>query len=175
MLEKEKDMTSDKTGSISEIGAKVGDIVECVHWKGDFYTEGKCYPVVNRYGCMQFSIGTLDILGEWKMVTKKELPYGHVQLPDGSTVDLLSQDVKSALINCKLIYQYFTNNGWKVIDIPYWVNTTTYRVKPQPKIETVTLDSADIRFKEFLRGATITFNLIDGVPDCNSIKMEKLK
>lgn len=186
---KEKNMTSVKVGSLKDIGAKVGDTVELVeNGISEGHNVGCVGTVVLKDGllCTEGkNMNRADTFGhKFKVIHRYELPYGHVLLPDGSTVDLtaiekpfglLSQDVKSALINCKLTYQYFKNSGWDVNDTPCWANSITYRVKPQPKVETVTLDSADIRFKGFLKGATITFNLIDGVPDCNSIKMEKLK
>lgn len=186
---KEKDM---KIGSLKEIGAMPGDTVELVEnaisWDhcvgsvgvvtlkdGQLHTEGK-------------NMNRVDTIGhKFKIIKRYELPYGHVRLPDGSTVDLtaidkplglLSEDVKSALINCKLTYQYFRNNGWDVNDTPCWANSITYRVKPQPKIETVTIRANDLSFgfqTVAVQGHEITFNLIDGVPDCNSIKMEKLK
>lgn len=50
--------------------------------------------------------------------------------------------------------------------------------KPEPKVETVNLYSSDCaygRLIEAMRDHRITFNLIDGEPDCTSIKMEKLQ
>lgn len=49
-----------------------------------------------------------------------------------------------------------------------------YRVKPDPKIETVEMSGADVRFSSFFKGHKITFNTIDGKHDCSSIKMEEL-
>jgi hypothetical protein len=58
-----------------------------------------------------------------------------------------------------------------------------YRVKPEPKVETVTLygNTDGTTYLNFgLRGAVefdthrITFDTIDGEPDVNSVKMEKL-
>lgn len=57
---------------------------------------------------------------------------------------------------------------------PVWSDTHAYRIKPEPKVETVTMDGNDIRFSGFFKGHRITFNLIDGEPDCTSVKMEKL-
>ena len=48
----------------------------------------------------------------------------------------------------------------------------TYRIKPEPKVEVVALcyrqDVGQVKNR-------ITFNLIDGEPDCDSIKMEKVQ
>ena len=46
--------------------------------------------------------------------------------------------------------------------------------RPKPKVETVTMSGNDVRFSGFFKCHRITFNLIDGEPDCTSIKMEKL-
>ena len=54
----------------------------------------------------------------------------------------------------------------------------TYRINPEPKRETVTLygdtfyDFSDVEgcYPEY----RITFDLVDGVPDCTSIKMEEV-
>lgn len=62
---------------------------------------------------------------------------------------------------------------------PVWDSNHAYRVKPEPKVETVTLFWG-LENKTACLSAnsndthTITFNLIDGIPDCNSVKMEKL-
>lgn len=57
-----------------------------------------------------------------------------------------------------------------------------YRIKPEPKRETVTLygEQSYVGFWGFDSGSeqpsdySITFDLVDGEPDCASIKMEKL-
>ena len=46
---------------------------------------------------------------------------------------------------------------------PCWSPNVTYRVRP-------VVDLRSIPYKDY----TITFKLIDGVPDCNSIWMEKV-
>lgn len=66
---------------------------------------------------------------------------------------------------------------------PVWSATHAYRIKPEPKVETVTLTTAKVYgwVSEPESGCStqnthrITFNLIDGEPDCTSIKMEKLQ
>lgn len=64
-----------------------------------------------------------------------------------------------------------------------WSSDRAYRVKPASKVVTVTLyggregDTAEYGFYEIgavVQSHRITFNLIDGKPDCASIKMEEL-
>jgi hypothetical protein len=57
-----------------------------------------------------------------------------------------------------------------------------YRVKPKPTVETVTLYGGSGRMDIWVLDAdspqdfthTITFNTVDGEPDCASIKMERI-
>ncbi len=55
--------------------------------------------------------------------------------------------------------------------IPVWSNTHAYRIKPEPKVETVHL----MNFHELAKGYAIVFTVKDGEPDCTSIKMERLQ
>jgi len=75
-------------------------------------------------------------------------------------------------------------------DVPVWCEKGTtwsfgdgfaYRIKPEPKRETVTMWGQYIAAQgwhfsvlEFEDTHRITFDLIDGKPDCNSVKMEEL-
>jgi hypothetical protein len=63
-------------------------------------------------------------------------------------------------------------DDWRVTVIG--LDHIAYRVRPEPKIEKVVIDGEDIRFKWCLSGHKMTFNLVDGIPDCSSIKMEKM-
>lgn len=72
-------------------------------------------------------------------------------------------------------------NGWRDC-YPIWDVNNAYRVKPEPTVEAVTLFGKTDKhggwiFWSVLADEThkITFNLIDGKPDCASIKMEALK
>jgi len=70
-------------------------------------------------------------------------------------------------------------NTWEDKESTEFYSSLTYRVKPEPKVETVELFGFNSIFiwgekKETVDTHKITFNTIDGEPDCNSIKMEKL-
>ena len=70
--------------------------------------------------------------------------------------------------------------GWP----PQWFKSDTYRLRPEPKRERVTMvgrvptppDSWAFHLgKEYVRDThRITFDTIDGKPDCASIRMEEL-
>ena len=67
---------------------------------------------------------------------------------------------------------------------PEWVGHVAYRVKPEPKRETVTLYcgfrwiATTIRVEDvegYKEEFVITFDTLDGEPDCSTIRMEKLE
>ena len=68
----------------------------------------------------------------------------------------------------QLYFCFFTNRWEDATSSPNWVNEVAYRVKPEPKRETVTLYARQTIF-----GPPIgTIDLIDGKPDPTSIKIE---
>jgi hypothetical protein len=83
-------------------------------------------------------------------------------------------------------YYGISDAKWFPSDVegPYWMPTNAYRIKPskpEPKVETVTMTGGLHPHRVFwCFGADhlenydthlITFNLIDGKPDCDSVKM----
>lgn len=78
-------------------------------------------------------------------------------------------------------YSYGCSDIWRkcAANEPVWEKGAAYRVKPaDPVVETVTLHMDDAQCVTRGRCSgdthTITFNLIDGKPDCDSIRMEEL-
>ena len=71
------------------------------------------------------------------------------------------------------------NGAWEPAPQPGWYASVAYRVSPEPKRETVTLHGS-VTDEVWGRGTMeydthrITFDLIDGRPDCGSVKMEAL-
>lgn len=71
---------------------------------------------------------------------------------------------------------------WLPFGHPLWRDHKAYRVKPEPKRETVTfygrvsdIDGGWLECWPNIVGAhRITFDTIDGKPDCDSIRMEEL-
>jgi hypothetical protein len=79
-------------------------------------------------------------------------------------------------------------HDWQSVKEPVWADAYAYRIKPEPKIETVKLHGRkyitqvypsgvwDFDRNDYRLGDThvITFNLIDSKPDPASIKIEEL-
>ena len=71
------------------------------------------------------------------------------------------------------------SSGWRETK-PSWCDKLAYRVKPEPMVETVSRYSSSQDYWRFTarkcsRGThRITFDLVDGKPDCNSVKMEEI-
>ena len=135
----------------------------------------------HRYGMRD-----LDLIAEWV----DELPHGHARLPSGAVVDLTAITTPFGLLD--EVYgpgaqEALRAHGgpwegwcegakWEKIHDPYWSVTSTYRVKPQPPapvVKTVTIEPWEV-VTDVLSGYRITFDLIDGVPDCASTRMVAL-
>lgn len=72
----------------------------------------------------------------------------------------------------------FPSTAWMKSATPRWLDSLAYRIKPEPARETVTLYGAGKKWRHVpVDGHThrITFDTIDGEPDCASVKMEKIK
>ena len=73
------------------------------------------------------------------------------------------------------------NRAWDVVNTPGWCDGSAYRVKPEPKRETVKLSGKVYHNGQWAFGTEdkgdthrITFDTIDGEPVCDSIRMEKI-
>ena len=76
------------------------------------------------------------------------------------------------------VIETFYAGKWKVCQ-PEWVDECAYRVRTEPRRETVVLHGAGYEWTQADLPCEddthrITFDLLDGEPDCASIKMEKL-
>lgn len=74
---------------------------------------------------------------------------------------------------------YNKADTWEKVILPNWTSSFAYRVKPV--VKEVLLEGF-VDHERWYNGRKspgvnykITFNLVDGEPDCSSIKMEKLK
>lgn len=75
--------------------------------------------------------------------------------------------------------QVSRGNGWNNALNPKWEPDCAYRVRSEPERRTVVLHGAGYEWCQSDLAAygdthRITFDLLDGEPDCTSIKMEKL-
>ena len=83
-------------GTLEEIGAKVGDVVECIGEGGNYYFNHCAYTVVDEPVC-GVTIGWYVSWGKWRIVTKspvrnvtcKEIVpgvYGNVKVHDPGSI-----------------------------------------------------------------------------------------
>lgn len=161
------------TGTLEEIVAKPGDVVECVYGvanagKGQRYTVNADCDILH-FKSGQTSLSTFRIISRasdkpklWRDMTPEE---------------------KGALLLAAHEWKVIENNSrgpWLETHSPIWADGIAYRIKSEPKIETVNMYYPDTLYgfncSGRINGPThrITFNLIDGIPDCSSVKMEKL-
>jgi hypothetical protein len=170
-----------QTGTLRELNVQVGDVVEWmdkhtthevisaeVIANGELY-EGEVRALLDGrymgiYGDEQFRIVSRasDRPKTWGEMTAEE---------KGA---LLLADHEGKVIENSL----YGESPW-IASHPHWADEYAYRVKPEPKVETV--DSYwcpkwGMRLRNPIWDTThkITFNTIDGKPGVNSIKMEEL-
>lgn len=152
---------------------------------------------VRRTGGVSFSSGlTVEIVRPWSLrfeqrphmvqVTKETWESEeYLELvsraePEYKTWGEMTDEEKGALLLAhhegKTI-EFFNVDKWVEVSHPYWAHLGRYRVKPEPVVEKVCLHGSNNMF-DILRDCRdthkITFNTIDGEPDCNSVKMSKL-
>ena len=70
------------------------------------------------------------------------------------------------------------SSGWRETQ-PSWCDRLAYRVKPEPYRKQVVLYFGELRVGALVSRVRtdthrITFDLVGGKPDCNSVKMEKI-
>jgi hypothetical protein len=96
----------------------------------------------------------------------------------------MTHEEKGALLLAKFegkVIQRSYGGAWETVDAPFF-HGLAYRIKPEPERETVTMNAFNGR--EYHWSASfqstsfdthrITFDTIDGEPDCSTIRMERL-
>jgi hypothetical protein len=80
----------------------------------------------------------------------------------------------------KIEYRYSTNGNWHVVTRPMWAPEAFYRVKPHVPIrETKTIYGGKEHwnfdgYQSTYDTHIIIFDMIDGEPDCSSVRMVKM-
>lgn len=94
---------------------------------------------------------------------------------------LLDKATQEALKAHKKDFEYYLFGCWRTIRNPSFSLDTVYRAVKAPVVETINLYGVakGVAFCDGERRRSfdthkITFNIVEGVPDCNSIKMEEL-
>lgn len=165
-----------QTGTLKELGVKVGDVVECLgNWdvKGSYnigseYTvggvDGQGFDIMvgETYGSFHIVSRATDATPTlWRDMTPEEKGALLLAKHEGKEIEVWSRTEWVVLHGCAGIEGYHA-----------------YRIKPKPVVDNVTTwFKADWGYcSKYKDGAThnITFNTINGKPDTASIKMEEL-
>jgi len=169
--------------TLDDMGAKVGDIVE-------FVKSGACHKIERieggRYYTGEEGAGILRTDAVWLMVSRA---------PKAPTIWRdMTADEKVALYEARsagktVQLRLPPYGGWTdCVKGSKFVDEFAFRIKPEPKRERVRMWACGYGGNHRARGFTtselrdsfdrrkyeITFDLVDGVPDCASVKMEKI-
>ena len=173
-----------EVGTLKELGVKVGDVVRCTD------------PYLNFYDCKPFTISKVSCWGYqqsdgdnwagtfpvWEVVqraSQSPTPKIWADMTDEEKGALLLAAHEGKVIEWSYGLPWITQNSTDT-SIANWSDDRAYRISPEPKVETVTLSGGSTynwEFEDAREGGQhnthrITFNTIDGKPDCASIKME---
>jgi len=150
-----------ETGTLKELNVKPRDVVECVsQWYSNPqpYTIGKHYTV-NNYSAVtgEHKNGATGICAKWRIVSRAS---------DTPKIwrDMTDEEKGARWVDCAYLEDY-------------WNEDIAYRVKPKQVRGVVTITSMDVSWgfmDKALRYHRITFETINGEPDCSTIKMEEL-
>lgn len=175
------------TGKLQDLNLKPGDVVECVKTAGNWWTPGKHYTIQPSGG--PIDDGGADIWNAALGWPGPEILFRVVSRASDAPKlwgDMTPEE-KGALLLAQLdgkAIQVSRGNGWNNVLNPKWEPDCSYRVRPEPVREKLVMHGGAKRTGYFnFSGAggvlpndthRITFDVVDGKPDCASIKMEEL-
>ena len=136
---------------------------------------GKHYDVTFKYG--ELHIGEIPIsesVDDYTIVSRTPKLWLDMTPEEKGALLLAHHDGKSIENNA---------SGQWIDAQPCWADDVAYRVKPEPKVEIVKIGGGYTKGMGWVFCSihhkyvshSITFNLINGEPDCSSVKMEKIK
>lgn len=160
-------------------GRKVGPM-KCGFSESLMVADGWSHKWFTCSGRRSFDFETdADLVAQWVESTMENKEYK----PWGDLTDLEKGALLLAHHEGKVIEVFDLNDEWNHLHFPTWQQDVKYRIEPEPVVETVNIyggvwpsdldwcfgtgDGAECTHK-------ITFQVIGGKPDCNSIKMEEL-
>lgn len=164
--------------TLLELNPKVGDKVK---WTGGTGQE-EVYEVLKVKGdryylnhdSYHFWCTHSDVVApQWSFVVDQK----------PKTFGELSDEEKSELVLARYVrgedIELWVGGDWLLLHSPEWASEARYRIRPKdPVVETVTMHGVNGRFSSayICRNDThkITYNTVDGVIDCSSVKMEEL-
>jgi hypothetical protein len=165
-------MGMSEVGTLKELDVKPGDVVE--YWyKNRIWVKG----VIDDNEIAQMENGLdqnkkYSTDPNWRIISRADNPKLWRDMTDAEKGALLLAKHEGKVIECYDGYMWFETVT------PRWYVPHAYRIRPEPKVETVTVhyqkDGATVM--PVANGYThrITFNTIDGKPDTASIKMEAI-
>lgn len=179
-----------QTRTLEELDVKPGDVVE-------YMPNGSWYPeLVGRHMTVRDDGGVsfLDRYGQqdgFGVYCSHRFRVISSAQPTPTLWRNMTPEQKGAMLLAaherKVIeYIHACSSGWHAVDWKretIWYNDTAYRIRPEPKRETVTMhtDGKSVEVWDFFSIPTvtnatnrITFTTIDGVPDCASVKMDAI-
>ena len=167
-------------GTLKDLDVKPGDAVEC-NFIDDTLT---CVRICGENGEKTIFPGEYELKGEkygegifshndpsFRIISRANTPKLWRDMTQEEKGALLLADHEGKVIECR--NETWDNDYWTIITNPSWHESNAYRVRPEPKVETVTINYWEVA-TDVLKNHRITFNTIDGKPDCASIKMEAL-
>lgn len=177
-----------EVGTLKELDVKPGDVVECVRGAlhaltGCKYTLNENCGIKGFYGwqvnCSQFRIVSRasDTPKIWRDMTDEEKGALLLAHHEGRVIErhVGKLDEENGAL--------FPADEWRFVFRPVWHEDISYRVKPEPVREVINLYGAyrygNVNSWSFIgRGddAThyITFETVNGKPDCSTINIEEL-
>lgn len=181
--------------TLDKLNVQVGDVVECVGWTRDdsTYCVGNKYTIMERHPAGY--VNEMCAVRENDGYAKILKDYGGDQqlfrivsrANDPKLWRDMTAEEKGALLLAAhegQVIQFYnpTSDWWYDLPKEPFQDAWAYRVKPEPQVENVellgiTINNFGWRFDQGGSCADthrITFSVVDGKPDCSSIKMEEL-
>lgn len=176
-----------EVGTLKELGVRVGDVVEWPDaYPGTHMTvesfriicEG-VYAGQVQAGLSGYGTGIFDDEG-FRIISRAPQPpklWRDMTPEERGALLLAAHDGK--------VIEYWKRGtgGWAVSYVHAWSAHESYRIRPDPKVETVTIyakpdkngDWIGSTSKHHTHKAAFTFTTRDGKPDCASVKMEAIE
>jgi hypothetical protein len=176
---------TEETGTLAELDVKPGDVVECVEHDCPSYIgleliirdDGMAVIQSERYNGGFFDPHfDVKYRRKYRIVSRASAtPKTWGEMTDEEQGALLLKHHRGEVIESSS-----NGTGWALDDNVGYSNTLYYRVRPpEPKRETVELRAGGLlkaweAWSDDDDTHRITFDVIDGTPDCASIRMEEL-
>lgn len=165
-------------GTLRELDVNPGDVVIVQStWRGESVQNGVEWIIKRSDGTWHYGVKP-DYVSDHKGVRLCNIT--HFRLISRATPhpklwrDMTPEEKGALLLSAhegKVIEYWKRGTGGWSVKPNVWSAHESYRVKPEPVRETVVFDDKYYSFK-IMKGRRITFNTIDGVHDCTSVKME---